>query len=174
MVPYARALTWSNASHKGNNLRCWILFVFVSQDSIFMPQNVVEELWGWRERLIIRNKINSVDSCLYPLFVRPFHTIAYGFPNEQGCLHHKLRRHHVALHYFQKALQALGKEDSKASVGNGKASGGGASWDCGRDSQVAPAPICEVLYNTGLQLLVTENPEEVCVSLWYMCGVCIY
>ena len=77
----------------------------------------------------------------------------------QGCLHHKLRRHHVALHYFQKALEALGKGPAAAANGGEAAAAGRGG---GKDGHVSPAPTCEVLYNTGLQLLLTQKPEQVC------------
>ncbi len=75
----------------------------------------------------------------------------------QGCLHHKLRRHHVALHYFQKALEALSKGPAAENGGEAAAAGRGG----GKDGHVSPPPTCEVLYNTGLQLLLTEKPEQV-------------
>ena len=100
------------------------------------------------------------------LFSCQFYTVSTACTvSSQGCLHHKLRRHHVALHYFQKALQALGREEAKTAengtTARGGAAGGGGGSSGGRDGHVSPAPICEVLYNTGLQLLITENPEEV-------------
>eukprot|EP00903_Cladosiphon_okamuranus_P018118 g16673.t1 len=83
--------------------------------------------------------------------------------NNMGCLHHKLGRHHVALHYFQKALEALGK-GARAKGAGGESSGGEAAAAAGRgggkDGHVSPAPTCEVLYNTGLQLLLTQKPEQ--------------
>ncbi|CAN0539397.1 unnamed protein product, partial [Laminaria digitata] len=75
----------------------------------------------------------------------------------QGCLHHKLRRHHVALHYFQKALEALGrgagqaKENGAAATMGTSGGRGGGGCDGGH---VSPEPTCEVLYNAGLQLLL--------------------
>lgn len=82
----------------------------------------------------------------------------------KGCLHHKLRRHHVALHYFQKALEALGKGAGKgagSSAGGGGGEAAAAGRGGGKDGHVSPAPTCEILYNTGLQLLLTEKPEQV-------------
>ncbi|CAB1096646.1 unnamed protein product [Ectocarpus sp. CCAP 1310/34] len=76
----------------------------------------------------------------------------------RGCLHHKLRRHHVALHYFQKALEALGKGGEAGASVSGEAAAAGRGG--GKDGHVSPAPTCEVLYNTGLQLLLTDKPEE--------------
>lgn len=65
----------------------------------------------------------------------------------------------MALHYFQKALEALGKGGEAGSGVGGEAAAAGRGG--GKDGHVSPAPTCEVLYNTGLQLLLTEKPEEV-------------
>lgn len=78
-------------------------------------------------------------------------------------MHHKLKRHHVALHYFQKALEALGKEAGGEGATGGDPAAGGRGG--GKDGHVSPAPTCEVLYNTGLQLLLTEKPQQVKVTV---------
>lgn len=105
---------------------------------------------------------------------------------EKGCLHHKLRRHHVALHYFQKALEALGRGSAAKENGappSGRAGGaGGGTRGGGRasrgdagggaataDGHMSPAPTCEILYNTGLQLLLTDKPQEVMLCVVLAC-----
>ncbi|CAN0168284.1 unnamed protein product, partial [Discosporangium mesarthrocarpum] len=85
--------------------------------------------------------------------------------NNMGCLHHKLGRHHVALHYFQQALALMAEAESGAGAGAGAGAGsGGKTRRQGSpdraEGKVAPSWACEVLYNTGLQLLLTNNPEE--------------
>ncbi|CAM9681153.1 unnamed protein product [Chrysoparadoxa australica] len=85
-------------------------------------------------------------------YVGPCAPVGPLFYNNMGCLHHKLRRFQVALHYFRKALQAIGE---------GMTNGGPLA--CGAeaaDGRVVPSVACETLYNTGLQLLLTDAPEE--------------
>lgn len=117
--------------------------------------------------------------------------IALSLPGVKGCLHHKLRRHHVALHYFQKALEALSRGEAvrengtlpqgrmgtgpagakgtkgakgakgAAGKGGGVESNAAAGAGMGADGHLSPTPTCEILYNTGLQLLLTDKPQEV-------------
>ncbi|KAG5179859.1 hypothetical protein JKP88DRAFT_346820 [Tribonema minus] len=73
------------------------------------------------------------------------------YHNNMGCLHHKLGKHHAALHYFNKAL---------AAVADGMRAGATGALACGaeRDGRVAGGIACEILYNAGLQLLLTAQP----------------
>ncbi len=61
--------------------------------------------------------------------------------NNMGCLHHKLGKHHVALHYFQKALQEQGNSPGMKDSGRQQ-----------QDGHLSGNISCEILYNTGLQL----------------------
>lgn len=46
-----------------------------------------------------------------------------------------------------------------AEAGAGAHATGGAGGRA--DGHISPEPTCEILYNTGLQLLLTEKPQEV-------------
>jgi CCR4-NOT transcription complex subunit 10 len=71
--------------------------------------------------------------------------------NNMGCLHHKLGRHHAALHYFRKGLAEAGAAGPSANVHP--------------DGHLAGSVSCELLYNTGLQLMLTGQPGVALQSL---------
>jgi CCR4-NOT transcription complex subunit 10 len=63
--------------------------------------------------------------------------------SNMGCLHAKMGLHHVGLQYFQKALLCY-EGKAGAAVGRGLEP----------DGRVLPPVLCEVTYNTGVQLLL--------------------
>lgn len=76
---------------------------------------------------------------------KPAGPVGCMYYNNVGCVHHKMRRHHVALYYFQKAL-------ALATNGNSKV--------LHADGRVMPTLDCEIRYNLALQLLITGRPRE--------------
>jgi len=70
------------------------------------------------------------------------------FLNNMGCLHLKMHRQRVALHYFQKALSELEATNPASNA---------------LDLEVFPNE--DILYNTGLQLLLVGKPREAFVAL---------
>uniref|UniRef100_A0A7R9YFP9 CCR4-NOT transcription complex subunit 10 n=1 Tax=Pinguiococcus pyrenoidosus TaxID=172671 RepID=A0A7R9YFP9_9STRA len=77
------------------------------------------------------------------------------FLNNMGCLHLRLHRARVALHYFQQALSEL--ENAK---GSRKTTSSGQEQ---MDLEVLPSE--NILYNTGLQLLLVGRPQEAFAAL---------
>mmetsp|Transcript_37089 Transcript_37089/g.85688 ORF Transcript_37089/g.85688 Transcript_37089/m.85688 type:complete len:795 (-) Transcript_37089:454-2838(-) len=69
--------------------------------------------------------------------------------NNIACAHHKMRRYHVALHYFQKAL-TLADQASQSAEHRGLES----------DGRLLTGFECEIRYNLALQLLLTGRPLE--------------
>lgn len=67
--------------------------------------------------------------------------------NNMGCLHHSMGLYHVALQYFQKGLQCF--EPGSLS-----------SRTLEADGRVLPHSLCEVVYNTGVQLLLVGRFEQ--------------
>ncbi len=79
-------------------------------------------------------------------YVGPGEPVGPLYYNNMGCLHHKLSKHHVALHYFQKALQEQGNSPGMEDSGRQQ------------DGHLSGNISCEILYNTGLQLQQTGRP----------------
>lgn len=67
--------------------------------------------------------------------------------NNMGCLHYQMGLYHVALQYFQKGLLCF-------------ESGGLSSQGLEADGRVLPHALCEVVYNTGVQLLLVGRYEQ--------------
>jgi CCR4-NOT transcription complex subunit 10 len=86
-------------------------------------------------------------------YAGPGEPVGPHYHNNMGCLHYKLGCYHASLHYFKKALTAISDGMSTASTG---------SLACGAetDGRVVGGIACEVLYNTGLQLLLTDEPAQ--------------
>jgi CCR4-NOT transcription complex subunit 10 len=86
-------------------------------------------------------------------YAGPGEPVGPHYYNNMGCLHHKLGCYHASLHYFKKALTAISDGMSTSSTG---------SLACGAetDGRVVGGIACEVLYNTGLQLLLTDEPVQ--------------
>ncbi len=80
-------------------------------------------------------------------YVGPGEPMGPLYYNNMGCLHHKLGKHHVALHYFQKALQEQGNSPGMEDSGNQK-----------QDGHLSGTISYEILYNTGLQLQRAGRP----------------
>ncbi len=79
-------------------------------------------------------------------YVGPGEPVGPLYYNNMGCLHHKLGKHHVALHYFQKSLQEQGNSPG---MEDGRRQ---------QDGHLSGNIYCEILYNTGLQLQQTGRP----------------
>jgi CCR4-NOT transcription complex subunit 10 len=86
-------------------------------------------------------------------YAGPGEPVGPHYYNNMGCLHHKLGCYHASLHYFKKALTAISDGMSTSSTG---------SLACGAetDGRVVGGIACEVLYNIGLQLLLTDEPTQ--------------
>lgn len=76
---------------------------------------------------------------------KPAGPVGCMYYNNVGCVHHKMRRHQIALYYFQKALVLA--TDTNARVLH-------------PDGRVMPTLDCEIRYNLALQLLITGRPRD--------------
>jgi CCR4-NOT transcription complex subunit 10 len=77
--------------------------------------------------------------------------------NNVACVHHKMRKYHAALHYFQRAIA------TDAEAGGGPGGGPGGQPGLTRDGRVRAGVGCEVRYNAGLALLLVGQPQAALV-----------
>jgi CCR4-NOT transcription complex subunit 10 len=88
--------------------------------------------------------------------------------NNVACVHHKMRKYHAALYYFQRAIAS---DNETATAEGGSGAKGAASTPPGsnspgltRDGRVRAGVGCEVRYNAGLALLLVGQPQAALVK----------
>jgi len=86
--------------------------------------------------------------------------------NNVACVHHKMRKYHAALHYFQRAIASDNEPTEGSSGKGGKAASppGSSSPGLTRDGRVRAGVGCEVRYNAGLALLLVGQPQAALVK----------
>jgi len=89
--------------------------------------------------------------------------VTSAYYNDMGCLHFKTGLHFLALQYFQKSVASFNHPLSITGT-NGSSTSTSSLLPGGRpleiDGRVLPHALCEVVYNTGLQLMLMGKPSQ--------------
>ncbi|GAB5034814.1 ccr4-not transcription complex subunit 10 [Nannochloropsis oceanica] len=89
--------------------------------------------------------------------------VTSAYYNDMGCLHFKTGLHFLALQYFQKSVASFNHPLSLTGT-NGSSTSTSSLLPGGRpleiDGRVLPHALCEVVYNTGLQLMLMGKPSQ--------------